>query len=89
MRVANAQTLQIAKLAEKQKAEEPLPTVKKEVTTYVTNSSPSVDGEDRVFKCEHEGCASSFKTRSSLRDHQKGKKKQNFLETVLTLLYSS
>lgn len=35
------------------------------------NKQESNDVVDRVFKCEHEGCTSSFKTRSSLRDHQK------------------
>lgn len=27
--------------------------------------------DDRVFACDHEGCIRSFRTRSSLRDHQK------------------
>jgi Zinc finger, C2H2 type len=26
---------------------------------------------NRVFRCEYEGCTSSFRTRSSLKDHQK------------------
>lgn len=30
-----------------------------------------IDGEERIYRCEHEGCSSSFKTRSSLKDHQK------------------
>lgn len=75
MRSANAETLQIAKLAEKVKVVEPPPKVKKEVVAaQVLNTSvSSVDGEDRMFRCEQDGCFSSFKTRSSLRDHQKGK----------------
>lgn len=32
----------------------------------------SADDEDRIYKCEQPGCFSSFKSRSSLRDHQKG-----------------
>jgi hypothetical protein len=37
-----------------------------------TSSSSLIDsGEERIFKCEHEGCTSSFRTRSSLKDHQK------------------
>lgn len=76
MRSANAETLQIAKLAEKVKVVEPPPKVKKEVVEapVMNNSVSSADGEDRMFRCEQEGCFSSFKTRSSLRDHQKGKK---------------
>ncbi len=27
--------------------------------------------DEKMFKCEHEGCTSSFKSRSSLKDHQK------------------
>jgi len=27
--------------------------------------------DDRIFACDHEGCIRSFRTRSSLRDHQK------------------
>jgi hypothetical protein len=74
MRVANAETLQNAKLAEKPKP--PEPPVKKEVAVVPTAISvtSSLDGEERTFRCEHEGCASSFRTRSSLRDHQKGEK---------------
>lgn len=76
MRSANAETLQIAKLAEKVKVEEPPPKVKKEVAVPVLNTSvSSVEGDDRMFRCEQEGCFSSFKTRSSLRDHQKGSKR--------------
>jgi hypothetical protein len=80
MRVANAQTLQTAKDVEKVKPEP----VKKEVV--VTPAPPPVvttplaDGEDRTFKCEQEGCSSTFKSRSSLRDHQKGKKRSKFHE---------
>lgn len=29
--------------------------------------------EERVFQCDYEGCTSNFKSRSSLRDHLKGK----------------
>lgn len=74
MRSANAETVQIAKLAEKVKVVEPPPKVKKEVAAVVNTSVSSVDGEDRMFRCEQDGCFSSFKTRSSLRDHQKGRK---------------
>lgn len=80
MRVHNNQQ-QLTKLAEKVKLEMPLPPspavkVKKEppaTITAIVNSAPlSADDEDRVFRCEQDGCPSSFKTRSSLRDHQKG-----------------
>lgn len=80
---------QLNKLAEKVKVilPPPLPTppvaalvkFKKEPLPQATainvlnTSASSADGEERVFKCDHEGCFSSFKTRSSLRDHQKGK----------------
>lgn len=42
----------------------------------VVKKEPSVtsdvnDNSDRVFRCEYEGCTSSFRTRSSLKDHQK------------------
>jgi KRAB domain-containing zinc finger protein len=37
----------------------------------LTMSQVNVDQNERIFKCEHEGCTSSFRTRSSLRDHQK------------------
>lgn len=83
MRVHNNQQ-QLTKLAEKVKVEMPLPPspavkVKKEppatVTAISVNSAPlSADDEDRVFRCEQDGCLSSFKTRSSLRDHQKGER---------------
>ena len=29
------------------------------------------DEDDRIYACDHEGCIRSFRTRSSLRDHQK------------------
>lgn len=40
------------------------------LTMTVLNTSP--DDEERIYKCEQAGCFSSFKSRSSLRDHQKG-----------------
>lgn len=76
---------QLTKLAEKVKVSLPLPTpavlsvkVKKDppaataINTLNTSQS-SADGDERTFKCDQEGCFSSFKTRSSLRDHQKGR----------------
>lgn len=80
MRVHNNQQ-QLTKLIEKVKVELPLPPspavkVKKEppatITAIVYTAPSSADDEDRVFRCEQFGCLSSFKTRSSLRDHQKG-----------------
>lgn len=34
-------------------------------------ASDGNDSSDRVFGCEYDGCTSSFRTRSSLKDHQK------------------
>jgi hypothetical protein len=91
MKIANAQTQEIAKLAVKQEAEEPQPIVKKEkeVTVTAVTSLSSQDGEDRVFRCEHDGCTSSFKTRSSLRDHQKGKEVKWIQRIFTNFLLSS
>lgn len=54
------------------------PIIKKEVTivkndvSIIKKESLEVnDSSDRIFRCEFEGCSSSFKTRSSLKDHQK------------------
>lgn len=83
MKNATAQQ-QLGKLAEKLKVE-PVETtpakvtlpvkVKKEApaatSVSVLNTSIDDDGE-RIYKCEQEGCFGSFKSRSSLRDHQKG-----------------
>lgn len=86
MRLQNNQQQQNDKLAaEKVTRNLPLPPVtpvkvKREapatatVVNVVHTSQSSADDEERVFKCEQEGCYSSFKTRSSLRDHQKGNK---------------
>jgi hypothetical protein len=82
MRSANTEQ-QLSKLAEKVKAAMPSQTpaavkvVKKTppsatVIEVQSASQQSGDDEDRVFKCDQEGCFSSFKTRSSLRDHHKG-----------------
>lgn len=82
MKTANAEQ-QLNKLADKVK--ESLPPVVLLTTPKVVKKEPPVataihvlntsadDGEERVYKCEQEGCFSSFKSRSSLRDHQKGK----------------
>lgn len=41
-------------------------------TTEVNNKSEEAnDKGDRMFQCEHQGCTSSFRTKSSLRDHSK------------------
>lgn len=40
------------------------------VKTKKETSLVDFDG-DRLFRCDFEGCASSFRTRSSLKDHQK------------------
>jgi hypothetical protein len=54
----------------------PAPEIVKEPTFVVKSPVPSSVGadeeEDRVYRCDQDGCFSSFKTRSSLRDHQKG-----------------
>lgn len=39
--------------------------------SHTAESVIPVDMTQRIFKCNREGCLSSFKTRSSLRDHQK------------------
>lgn len=79
MRVQNNQQQQLTKqVAEKVKVELPSPPspavkVKREPPATITAiANVTDDDEDRVFRCEQEGCPSSFKTRSSLRDHQKG-----------------
>lgn len=42
------------------------------VTTNLKRESQEpADKGERIYKCEQEGCTSSFRTRSSLRDHQK------------------
>lgn len=84
MKTATAEQ-QLNKLAEKTKIALPtLPTppkIKKDplppvaASNLLNSSLSTADGEERVFRCDHEGCFSSFKTRSSLRDHQKGKTK--------------
>lgn len=83
MRSQNSEQQQ-NKLAAKVTALPALPAVKaeKEAPATVTtnfNNSPQADGsgEERVFKCEQHGCLSSFKTRSSLRDHQKGEQDED------------
>lgn len=47
--------------------------IKKEKEEPVDSSALIVhdDAGNRVFRCEYEGCTSSFRTRSSLKDHQK------------------
>lgn len=56
----------------------PVVKVKKEPPpAVVITALNSFTEEERSFRCEHEGCFSSFKTRSSLRDHQKGNKNFN------------
>lgn len=35
------------------------------------DSNTYFNDDERVFACDHEGCLRSFRTRSSLRDHQK------------------
>lgn len=80
IRKAALEQEQKSKLAEKEKEvkpESPSPEVKVDPLTTVAITqqflSTSTDGDERVFVCHHDGCVSSFKTRSSLRDHQKGK----------------
>lgn len=47
----------------------PVLKIKKEPPAVLNTST---DDDERTFRCDHEGCLSGFKTRSSLRDHQKG-----------------
>lgn len=49
----------------------PVLKIKKEPPAVLNTSS---DDDRRTFMCDYEGCLSGFKTRSSLRDHQKGEK---------------
>lgn len=85
MKKANAalqSARQSAKLAEKVKdislPTHPLIKFKKEPTAstapivMTTQLNTSADDEERIYKCEQAGCFSSFKSKSSLRDHQKG-----------------
>lgn len=70
-----------SKLAEKVIDAKPTPpssdtsskAVQEKVTEAIVQLSTSTDdGDERGFRCDHDGCVSTFKTRSSLRDHQKG-----------------
>lgn len=70
---ANQQQLSkvATKVAEPAPPPPPVLKIKKEPPAVLNSSS---DDDKRTFVCDYEGCLSGFKTRSSLRDHQKGKK---------------
>ncbi|CRL05354.1 CLUMA_CG017962, isoform A [Clunio marinus] len=78
MKSLNAEK-QLNKTDEKLKTNLPLPApvvvaVKEEMPATVTVINSILlggDGDERIFKCLQDGCSSRFKSRSSLRDHQK------------------
>lgn len=67
------------KVAEPAPAPPPVLKIKKEPPAVLNTSS---DDDRRTFMCDYEGCLSGFKTRSSLRDHQKGNKSSNQIRIV-------
>lgn len=44
----------------------------------------AADSEERLFRCEQEGCTSSFRTRSSLKDHQKVHSEDRYVQKLIT-----